>query len=390
MSGGAVSDNVASSSSSSSSYGADGGGVYVADYDGTFTMNGGAVSGNTVSSSSSYSSSGGGVYAGYDGTFTMNSGAVIGNTATSGGGVYVSSTSSYQGAFVMNSGVVSGNTATSGGGGVYVSGTSSYPGTFTMNGGAVSDNILSGMNSFGREVSVYGTFKISGDARPERVFLSSNSRYITITGPLTGGTAPIDLGSNSSPLASWTSGQILRLDNSYSSGDLAGLKARFTLGNATLTESPYTETPIPAEYTIGNNGKLIPPPSSGIGDITYSSVSGGDVWTLESDGRRKSPPIGDSSTTKARVRFTSTAPDAIITIALDVASNSGSAFISTLDNAAATDSSGYFTNSRISGTDSVTIAIPVPAAGSHFVDIGYSKSSSGGDGSDCAWFKVVE
>jgi hypothetical protein len=64
------------------------------------------------------------------------------------------------------------------------------------------------------------------------------------------------------------------------------------------------------------------------------------------------------------------------------------AFISTLDNANATYSSGYYTGSLISGTDSKSITILVPTAGDHFIDIGYRKDGSQNGGSDCAWFKV--
>jgi hypothetical protein len=134
-----------------------------------------------------------------------------------------------------------------------------------------------------------------------------------------------------------------------------------------------------------------PSPSEGISGITYSSVSGGE-WTVQSDGRRKSPSISHSGTTKTRVSFTSSAANANIRIALDVSSESGYdfAFISALDNDSATYSSGYYTGSRISGTASVTVTIPVPTAGSHFIEIGYQKDGSESGGSDCAWFKVVE
>jgi hypothetical protein len=101
-----------------------GGGVYSS---GTFTMNGGTISGNTVRASSS-DSYGGGVYS--SGTFTMNGGTISGNTTSSsysssyGGGVYSSGT------FTMSGGTISGNTASGSypgrGGGVYVS-----SGTFT-------------------------------------------------------------------------------------------------------------------------------------------------------------------------------------------------------------------------------------------------------------------
>jgi uncharacterized repeat protein (TIGR02543 family) len=109
-----------------------GGGVHLGDL-GTFTMNGGEISGNTASS-------GGGVYIGFFGTFTMNGGKISGNTASSGGGVHINSDST----FTMNGGEISGNTASSGGGGVYVSRSIIGGGTFfTMSGGEISGNTAS-------------------------------------------------------------------------------------------------------------------------------------------------------------------------------------------------------------------------------------------------------
>ena len=93
-----------------------------------------------------------------------------------------------------------------------------------------------------------------------------------------------------------------------------------------------------------------------------------------------------------RVSFTSTAANVSISIQLDVSSESGFdyAFISTLDNASASYSSGYYTGSLISGAQTVTVTIPVPTAGDHFIDIGYRKDGSVSSGSDCAWFKVTD
>jgi hypothetical protein len=233
MSGGAVSNN-------SSPYGG-GCGVYVNS--GTFTMSGGAVSGNSASNSSY--GDGGGVYVS-GGTFTMLDGAVSGNSAPSGGGVYVNS-----GTFTMSGGAVSGNSASTYGGGVYVRG-----GTFTMSGGAVNSNTLSGTGSYGREVLVSstGAFKMSGDARPERVFLNGVSRYIAISGLLNGPVTPIDLGvTSAAPLTTYGSAPILRLDSTYLSGDMASLKNYFSLGNSQLTESPYTEEAITG-YKISDTG----------------------------------------------------------------------------------------------------------------------------------------
>ncbi|MDR0645029.1 MAG: fibronectin type III domain-containing protein [Treponema sp.] len=128
-----------------------------------------------------------------------------------------------------------------------------------------------------------------------------------------------------------------------------------------------------------------------IGAITYSSVSGGE-WTLLSDGRRQSPVTAHGATSKVRISFTSTEANASISIQLAVSSESGCdyAFISTLDNASATYSSGYFSGSLISGEQTVTVTIPVPTAGEYFIDIGYRKDGSAVYGSDCAWFKVTD
>jgi fibronectin type 3 domain-containing protein len=152
MEGGTISGNSASS--------AYGGGVYIES--GTFTMNSGTISGNTVSTSSSspYYASGGGVYVA-GGRFTMNGGTVSGNfvsTSSSsssssayayGGGVYVGG-----GSFTMSGGTISGNSVSTSssssyayayayGGGVYVGG-----GSFTMSGGTISGNTASASYSY--------------------------------------------------------------------------------------------------------------------------------------------------------------------------------------------------------------------------------------------------
>lgn len=131
-----------------------------------------------------------------------------------------------------------------------------------------------------------------------------------------------------------------------------------------------------------------------ISDVVYSPVSGGD-WTLESDGRRKSPAIDYYATTKTRVSFTSNSANVFISIQLDVSSPKtdhavstlGYAFISTLDNGSASPNGGYFAGSLLSGEQSATITIPVRTPGSHFIEIAYKKGGYTG-GSDCAWFRV--
>ena len=128
-----------------------GGGVYV-DGSGTFTMNGGTISGNTTSGA------GGGVYVGGSGTFTMNGGTISGNTARiSGGGVYLYGLTVN---FTMNGGTISGNTAKDGGG-VYVASNSK----FTMKGDAIiRENILAADGKGGGVFLQSGTFEMESGA----------------------------------------------------------------------------------------------------------------------------------------------------------------------------------------------------------------------------------
>jgi hypothetical protein len=135
-----------------------GGGVYING--GTFTMDGGTISGNRVeatSSSISYTNTirakGGGVYFS-TGTFNMNNGTISNNTAysdkfeTAGGGVYVNNSRT----FTMNGGTISDNTAESSsvlttsytyGGGVAAWDSS----TFAMTGGTISGNTVKTANN---------------------------------------------------------------------------------------------------------------------------------------------------------------------------------------------------------------------------------------------------
>jgi hypothetical protein len=93
--------------------------VYVYGSGASLTMK----AGSTITGNNATFTSGGGVALG-PGAFIMKAGSTIsGNTATSGGGVFVSI-----GSFTMEGGVITGNTATgaSGGGGVYVTSTGSF------------------------------------------------------------------------------------------------------------------------------------------------------------------------------------------------------------------------------------------------------------------------
>ena len=161
-----------------------GGGVYVSM--GTFTMNGGTISGNTASSSNSNTGQGGGgVYVDTGGTFIMNGGKITGNTASGsdsvrgyGGGVFI------YGDFTMNDGEISGNTASSYksgfGGGISVLG-----GTFTMNGGTISGNTASGSSDSGGDSGYGGGVSV----------LYNNGIFTMNGGDITGNTASGEYGS---------------------------------------------------------------------------------------------------------------------------------------------------------------------------------------------------
>jgi hypothetical protein len=300
--------------------------------------------------------------------------SITGNTNTSsiGGGVSVS----FGGTFTMNGGTVSGNESPAYGGGVYVAGS----GTFTMNGGTVSDNnASSSFSAYGGGVCVDngGIFTMNGGAVSGNEASSSASAY--------GGGVYV---ANGGTFVKQPGAIIHGLNESDSSlKNTAG-----TDGNAVYVSS----YPVKNRYTTAGTGITLDSSlsgSSGGWEEPYiSDISYGETWALQSDGRRQSPTIGDDSVTKARVSFTSIGANASITIQLDVSSESGYdyAFISTLDNDSATYNSGNYPGSSISGSTLVTVTIPVPTAGSHFIDVGYQKDGSLDRESDCAWFKVIE
>ncbi|MCI8299293.1 MAG: hypothetical protein HFI69_02920 [Lachnospiraceae bacterium] len=112
---------------------ANGGGVVVRD-GGTFLMAGGKITENMAGTNRGQRRCGGGVYVSANAKFTMSDGEISNNRANnSGGGVNL------DGTFTMNGGTISGNIAISelkaeGGGGI------ANGGTFIMNGGTVSGN----------------------------------------------------------------------------------------------------------------------------------------------------------------------------------------------------------------------------------------------------------
>ena len=123
------------------------------DNSGTFTMKDGTISENKAIRDGNIESHGGGVYNHNNGTFTMEGGTISGNKADYGGGVENNRF------FTMKGGTISGNNATFGGGvensgtftmkdgtifgneaKVYGGGVENYNGTFTMTEGTISGN----------------------------------------------------------------------------------------------------------------------------------------------------------------------------------------------------------------------------------------------------------
>jgi len=238
-----------------------GGGVSVA-FGGTFTMNGGTISGNTSYSGGGVSVSGG--------TFTMNGGTIYGNTASNGGGVSVSSS----GTFTMSGGEISGNTATEKGGGVYVNGVyddyngSYLGGTFTKTGGTIYGYSASDAAK-SNKVKDYSDTIRSGKGHAVYASLGGYIRYReTTTGP---GVNLHFNGNDSTSTGAW--------DNVPAPGSLAE-KLEQLFGN-TQTGSEHTlevdanESIEPFTLTFGNRSNIT---------ITLKGVGANRTLTLASNG----------------------------------------------------------------------------------------------------------
>ena len=163
------------------------------------------------------------------GTFTMEGGEISGNeSAMSGGGVGVAGS----GTFTMEGGEISGNTAQGAGGGVLVL----ESGTFTMSGYA--------------RIHTNNTVCLIYDS-PDRY----NS--VTIGGVFSGPAGPVaklDLYSLSDPASNWSGKAVLKPAKGLS---LLTINDRFILGGFIHNESPstFSDEPITG-YEIGADGTL--------------------------------------------------------------------------------------------------------------------------------------
>jgi hypothetical protein len=392
MNGGQISSN-----SSNGGYGSKGGGGVCVDQNGTFTMNGGKIADNTVYTYGSLG--GGGVSVSQEGTFTMNNGEITGNKAvprlrstdaSAGGGIYID----HDGTFTMSGGVISDNTASSNnttvgarGGGVYVGFGS---GTFAMDGGVILGNKLTGNNPFGAGVYVYKTFTMSGGASVNinnAVCLNIYSDFI-IGGEFADPesfVARIDIDNRSVSGISYDNKRALNLASDYN-GDLSVLKDRFILG--------LSGSVLQREFEINDNGMTqTRTKSSRITNIAHSD----NGWILQSNGNYLAPTIARNATTRSRISFTTTGPDAVLRIELRVFGFTGEEtkgnkiFIGALDASSPTLTNNYHVidDNNIMRLNSATLNISVPAAGNHFVEVGFYKVGANNI-SNGATYKVIE
>ena len=146
------------------------------------------------------------------GSFTMNGGKITGNNASTGGGVYVASS----GSFTMNGGVITGNNVGLHGGGVTVAGKLYVSGNATVNGNT-KDSVPSNVRlEAGKTIQVTdkisGTFGVSTSSEP------SADDPVTITTGLSGkGTTANFVSDNGRCLISTTSNgnaALQRIDSS--------------------------------------------------------------------------------------------------------------------------------------------------------------------------------
>ncbi|MDR0320104.1 MAG: InlB B-repeat-containing protein [Treponema sp.] len=215
MNGGIISENEATN----------GGGVYVVYSTGIFNMNGGTISGNEATN-------GGGVFV-YSGTFNMTGGEIFENNAYNGGGVYVNNS----GTFTMTGGEISGNkvssapeddsNTTSRGGGVYLN-----SGNFTMDGGMISGN---------KNVHSGGGVYVKGG------FFSMKSGTISGNNAYNGGGVYV----NNSGTFTMTGGEISGNEAPNGGGVSVGDTGTFNMNNGTISDN---EAGLGGGVAVGNNG----------------------------------------------------------------------------------------------------------------------------------------
>jgi hypothetical protein len=273
----------------------------------------------------------------------------------------------------MSGGEISGNSASVGGGGVY-----SIVGTFAMSGGKILGNSVfstaasASASANGGGVHVQSFIMTGGE-------ISGNSAFSTASSAEGGGVYASTVTKGGGVI--------------YGSNADDALKNTAVSGISALGHGVYVYSGTKIRNTTAAAGVTLDSSKNGTAGGWESAISifsfqagNREPWILESDGRRRSLEIGHNKATEATLSFMSIGDNASLTIQLAVSSEQDGdfAYISKLDDSA------EYPGSRISGTDSVSITIPVPTAGTHWVRVVYEKNGSQNAGSDCAWFRVIE
>lgn len=119
------------------------------------------------------------------------------------------------------------------------------------------------------------------------------------------------------------------------------------------------------------------------------NVSHGTIFTLK-DGYYKSPATAANGIAKNRLTFTTSKPNQLLAIELWASSESNYDFVlvGKLDTEGLTRNTNYL--DRISGNGVKKIVyLPIPTAGSHFVDIAYAKDNPNDSFEDCGRYRIV-
>ncbi|MBQ3335606.1 MAG: carbohydrate-binding domain-containing protein [Eubacteriaceae bacterium] len=311
-----------------------GGGVYVTS-NGTFTMNGGAITGNT-STNSNYQGSGGGVYLNDTNTqFTMNGGSIEGNSSTGdGGGVSVSDGS----IFTMEGGTIQNNESINGGG-VSVVGTNSK--FFMQQEGATISSNTAGSQGGGVYLNgLYTEFAISGGTISNNDAFSGGGVYTTYgTITMSGGSISGNKAKNDSGGVNVGSNGILAMNGGTISGNTATTYGGGIYLNESSTQMTISGGTIQNNKAGSHGGGIYAGKSftlQGTPTITGNIVNNkaNNVFLHNDMGNDKKISIGTELTLSDKIGVTLANPDKDITSNANYANDTAAQAVFTSDNPA--------------------------------------------------------
>ena len=123
--------------------------------------------------------------------------------------------------------------------------------------------------------------------------------------------------------------------------------------------------------------------------VEYVNMDSYGLWTIDGV-YRKSPVITHNQVTREKILFYTNVANAVVRFEIKANSESNYdwLFVGKVDDANASYSN-YQDRVSGTGTNTKTVSITVPAAGQHFVIVGYRKDSSNNTGSDCGWYRLL-